>query len=266
MEMIDLSINDLCVCGSEKKQKKCHSYLNERSAIADVWRRYVILSTKIEEQRKSKNVDFICEKGCHDCCNEYFYVSQLEYFLIKNHMLNFCPDQFRQALSNARLQLQLLKKRYPDEYKRLNCNDIVSLEEVFDDKKHLKQFELCPFINSESGTCNAYDARPIICRLYGTSFSYGYCNKIAKKVIGWFGLHKKAMFKKMVNIPYDDFLRESIDVFPLQKGNLLIPRAYPIFYWLANDSLYEKAYLLATTRSTKEYITFISEGELTTIN
>ena len=41
--------NDLCFCGSGKKQKKCHPNINEDSVAAKIIKLYTQLSKELEE-------------------------------------------------------------------------------------------------------------------------------------------------------------------------------------------------------------------------
>ena len=91
----NMGSNDLCVCGSGKALTECHKTLHRNSKVALLWQKYRNIADETERLRTKHNVKFRCSKGfCNKCCDSYFYVSALEYFLIKNHII----DLFGQGL------------------------------------------------------------------------------------------------------------------------------------------------------------------------
>ena len=48
--------NDLCFCGSGKKQKKCHPNINEDSVAAKIIKLYTQLSKELEENVMEKRI------------------------------------------------------------------------------------------------------------------------------------------------------------------------------------------------------------------
>ena len=98
--------NDLCFCGSGKKQKKCHPNINEDSVAAKIIKLYTQLSKELEENVYGKK-NIKCQKGCNACCKDYFAINEVEFAviiinyiiseedLIKNHsfkIINFFHD------------------------------------------------------------------------------------------------------------------------------------------------------------------------------
>ncbi len=240
-EEIDVSANDDCFCGSGKKRKKCHRLVYEGSVVANLWK------TMSELDKQLSGFESFCRANCSDCCKEYFYVSGVEYYLIKNHLLTFAPDRFESIKREGIRQYELLQAKYPEE--RSKFNSPVGKVAAFNDKSVLRRFEPCALLNSETGMCEAYPARTLICRLYGSSSLYEYCDKI-RDHIATFGNSERML----APIKYDENLSLNVDHFKLSDGSLATARPYPLLYWLANDDIYTDAYDIAVSRSIQEYI------------
>lgn len=110
--------DDLCICGSGKKAEDCHREIVNGSVIYLLWEKYLALSKEIERQISENNVKPLCNarsfcnvksfRGhCNKCCNDYFYVSAIEYFLIKNDIIETKGlSKFDEYVYNANQQLK----------------------------------------------------------------------------------------------------------------------------------------------------------------
>lgn len=231
------------------KSKKCHSMIAEHSAVAGLWEKYAAVDNEIEWQKQKCNVSFLCMRGCNACCSDYFYVSLLEYFAIKNHLITFAPETFAQAKLTAQKHNTLLSGQYPEEHVRLETTS-VDIKNIFNDKSVIrKRFLPCPFLDSLSGDCQVYPARPLICRIYGLSYSYKKCELIDKYRKGPLGLFPRDLKKYMVGNEYGTAPDEGVDCFGMK-----ITRPYPLFYWLSHDDDYEEIYSIACQRPMDEFI------------
>lgn len=255
MEEQHMGRNDLCLCGSGKKQKKCHADLYEGSVLAELWKKLLTLDNEIQRQKEKNCVEFLCPSSCHECCDEYFYVSEVEYFLIRNHLQAIAPDVFELAKEEGKQQYKLLQEECPEEYKKLNTN--VTPFNMFKDCDIIEKFKTCPFVDKKTGKCLVYKARPIICRLYGTSYRYNACEFICEHISE---CHDKT--KTMVNVPYDDYLKENVDVFYGAEQSVKISRPFPLLYWLAMDEKYSKEYIAACSMDLKSYSKFVARENL----
>lgn len=102
----------------------------------------------------------------------------------------------------------------------------------------------CPLLR-EDGLCEQYEARPLICRFMGTSYLYEQCNIIKNYLYG--NKFKRLIRKKekiMVSVAYHENEKYTIniDTVVLRNGTLAIQCPYPLFYFFANDKLFEDKY------------------------
>ncbi|HCC35333.1 MAG TPA: hypothetical protein DEQ02_06740 [Ruminococcaceae bacterium] len=239
----DMGMNDLCVCGSGQKTKKCHADIADGSAVYGLWRKFSVLDKEIERLKLENNVSFLCKRGCNACCSDYFYISQLEYCAIKNHLLTFFPNAFLRAQEIARAQWGLLAQKCINEYQRLNSDEFGL--DLYEDHVFIKhQFAACPLLDEDDGGCKAYAARPFICRLHGISTAMPRCGAIEKHLRGPFRLFPKDAHKHMVDIEYSSDFQTDVNHF-YKKTATHLTRSYPIFYWLAHDSDYAQMYKTA---------------------
>lgn len=223
--------NDLCFCGSGKKQKKCHPNINEDSVAAKTIKLYARLSKQLDENiYGKKNVK--CEKGCNACCKDYFAISEVEFAIIMDYLFNNCGvEKTNMIIEKAIALTEKFRKNNPEYYKQLEENISgkamnymvrINLENMPE-----KQEE-CVFLD-EGGGCCIYDARPIICRTHGVCYysrdsEHKICDKIPDNI------NNK---DNMLNI--DDYRMEIANVGNYRKkgnGKVLCRRKYPIFYFM----------------------------------
>ncbi len=103
-----------------------------------------------------------CKTGCSRCCKFYgspqMYQSEWEF--IKNFIeKNFDEKQIKRVYRKFRENINLLKESLEDD----------SIAESNDDNFSVNVFLLseCPFLYK--GSCSIYEARPMICRVFGNS-------------------------------------------------------------------------------------------------
>lgn len=128
----DMENNNLCFCGSGMKKKKCHPDIHEKSLFATLLHYYKELD---DESKTVQNP--LCKKGCNECCESTFSVSQSELFMILNSLK--ITDEI--AIYKAK------------------ADEIVNNKYEMPDK--------CIFVDDYTGACRIYEVRPLVCRLYG---------------------------------------------------------------------------------------------------
>lgn len=140
-----MSRNDLCFCGSGKKQKKCHADVNEKSVIANLL--YLFNQLDTENQ---KCLNEICHNGCGDCCVDDFKISSVEFFCILHYLID----------NN---KINIINEAIDRSKEKHNNNDTGNK---------------CVFYNELHNNCNIYPVRPITCRKYGYDARITDCPKI----------------------------------------------------------------------------------------
>ena len=114
--------NDLCFCGSGKKQKKCHPNINEDSVAAKTIKLYTQLSKELEENIYGKK-NIKCEKGCNACCKDYFAISEVEFAIIMDYLYNNCGIEKTNIIIKKAIALsEKFEKNNPEYYKQLEEN------------------------------------------------------------------------------------------------------------------------------------------------
>ena len=233
--------NDPCFCGSGKKTKYCHAEVNENGIVANLLHLYNQIEIDLKSALAEKNISPQCHKGCSDCCHDYFYVSQVEYFGILNYMMANGID-FNETKTKAKNYMDEIEKEYPFEYRRLNDNFSHAQNKMdirqFDDSAINKTKQGCVFLNTDTNSCDIYPVRPIICRHFGLIKRYGTCSKV----------------------PPDNYLQdtnpilefENVDEFII-NSKTMIRRPYPLANWFLFDTINNPLYKYSVECSIDEY-------------
>lgn len=242
--------NDPCFCGSGKKNKKCHPDVLKSSVVGNLLCVYNQLDQYINEQLKVSQNHTICHKGCCECCYDYFYISEVEYFAILNYLITMNGlDSLEDIRQKALLSIEEIKNCYPDEYEKLikeYCGS--NPKNILDDMRIKKTQAPCIFLNKKDKICTIYPVRPFVCRIYGTCVRSN-CDKM------------KYMSDSDVSIvdirSYAQMIQENIDVFYF--GRIPIERRpYPISYWFSHFLQYflerrDAKYYCSIGRSISDY-------------
>lgn len=150
-EIQNMGRNDLCFCGSGQKYKNCCCDINEDSLMASLLYKYYWLDLKISQMTKDQGVKLICKKGCNFCCNDYFYVSMVEYFAIRRELIK--NNLYHQIYESAKEDYKTLTLIALEEVQKLESNEY-NIKTRYDDncQVHLS----CPLFNKKDGSCLVY--------------------------------------------------------------------------------------------------------------
>jgi Fe-S-cluster containining protein len=227
-----------------------NNFKNRYRNLTEMLSLYADLDEQIERKTKENKVKPFCSKRCCLCCDEYFYVSKLEYFVIKHYLLsNGC--ELDSLIQRSKQQCRELHDIHPDEFDSL-------LNEQTDpfgcgDDRNIKSFMSCIFLKDKK--CSIYPVRPIICRLYGISYSYAYCDKILQKLMKVYDnidKYTKVLLSRMIDMPYHEGLRFGIDYVNAEsEGGVTFRHAskpLPLFWWFAHDREYSDDYEMYTKK------------------
>lgn len=114
------------------EEKEVSSRYSRKSLFATLLHYYKELD---DESKTVQNP--LCKKGCNECCESTFSVSQSEFFMILNSLK--ITDEI--AIYKAK------------------ADEIVNNKYEMPDK--------CIFVDDYTGACRIYEVRPLVCRLYG---------------------------------------------------------------------------------------------------
>lgn len=223
--------NDLCFCGSGKKQKKCHPNINEKSVAAKTFKLYGDIGKDLETNVYGK-VDVKCVKGCNKCCQDYFTISEVEFAIIMDYLHNnFDNEKINQIVKRALVLTDKFERNNPKYFKQLEENitgkDKYNTLRINLENMPEKQ-ENCVFLD-EGGECSIYNVRPLICRTHGVccysdDIEHKVCDRIPSLIS-----NKENMLEidkyKMEIVSIGDYRRKG-------KELVLYRRKYPIFYFM----------------------------------
>lgn len=235
--------NEKCFCGSGIKYKKCHYGINENSLIGKRIKFYNELDKIL-----LNNVEFKCKNGCYECCNDYFYISEEEFLVIMNYMINsFDEDEIDVIRKKAEEYMKYIELNYEDEFKELNNIQygirFGDIKEILRINTHIK----IPCIFLKDGKCSIYKVRPAICRLFGSAKKFMGCDKIE---IERDNINYKYLYYKLSNETiYTEFKRII--------GKDYIEKPYPIADYIKNlYDIYREdwKYKYAGEKSSQEFI------------
>lgn len=196
----------------------------------------------IDQEKNNRNVHFVCSKGCNECCNDYFYISIMEYFYIKYWLLTYEPEKFELAKEKAKEQMELLEKFSEEEYKRLFR--INTDKDTIDSGKYISKFKECVFL--QNGICSIYPARPHICRTYGYTTMGMPCAKIQDAI-------KNHDIENLLIPLNTEGFEDEINMLFTDKGMVDMRRA-PIIYWLYKDEQFQPNYIDSLAMGLKHYM------------
>ncbi len=221
--------NDLCFCGSGKKQKKCHPDIHEHSLAAKCLNLYGKVNSIINEFYKSNRIQPPpCSKGCYNCCLHLFTISKIEFKIICYKLKEWDSLRIKNLISMIENQWQYIQNHFP---KLARCfekdgtgpGSTVTLMQTF---MLPESFNLpCPFLDNEHKTCEIYDVRPFICRCFGTTFYINYEHKICNKIPS--NLDNSLRVPNLVGImdTYHSLYSQNVN------GSIIEERLYPLVYW-----------------------------------
>lgn len=225
--------NDMCFCGSGKKQKKCHPDIFENSIAANIIKFYNELDKEIDNNIYGKcNVK--CKQGCNECCEDFFNISEVEFAIIMEYSVKTKGLERTLEFIEKGLEMSIFfKEQYPLYYEQLEQDitgkDRMDALRISIDNLPDKQSKKCIFID-ETESCSIYEARPIVCRTHGLCYNndmpdnYRICS-----VIPCLKANKENMLciDKFSEIIESSYLYKDSNH---DKG--IMRRQYPIFYYI----------------------------------
>jgi Fe-S-cluster containining protein len=114
----------------------------------------------------------VCRPGCTQCCVGVFAVSQLDAVRLQRGLARLektDPERAGRIRSRARESVRRLAAEFPGNSKT-GLLDVEIFDEGSEAEERFAEFandEPCPVLDSETGLCDLYDARPMTCRTFG---------------------------------------------------------------------------------------------------
>jgi Fe-S-cluster containining protein len=110
-----------------------------------------------------------CRPGCTECCKGPFAISQLDAMRLREGLAVLAatdPARAQAVQSRAAAYVTAAAAVYPGDPSTGELFDEHALPDSMDELP-------CPALDSETGLCDLYDARPITCRTFGPATRLG---------------------------------------------------------------------------------------------
>jgi Fe-S-cluster containining protein len=113
-----------------------------------------------------------CRPGCVQCCVGVFAIHQLDTVRLQHGLARLGKDDPRRA-ERIRLRARDSVRRLSAEFPGDPATGVLDAEVFVEGSEAQKLFdefandEVCPVLDPETGLCELYDARPIVCRTFG---------------------------------------------------------------------------------------------------
>ena len=109
----------------------------------------------------------ICKPGCTPCCIGVFAIDQLDVLRLEDglaHLDRTDPERAARVRQRARESWERVSPKFPGDVHTGLLGDDDEAAEEFED---FADYEPCPALDPERGTCDVYAWRPITCRVFG---------------------------------------------------------------------------------------------------
>ena len=109
----------------------------------------------------------VCRPGCTQCCVGVFAIHQLDALRLQQGLAELekaDPQRAHRIRKRARASVARLSAEFPGNAKTGVLDEGAEAEDRFAD---FANDAPCPVLDSETGLCDLYDARPMTCRTFG---------------------------------------------------------------------------------------------------
>jgi Fe-S-cluster containining protein len=122
-----------------------------------------------------------CRPGCSQCCHGVFAINQLDAIRLRKGLAELALQAPKRA---ARLRARAVDavSRLSEEYPGDPVTGVLDEDDADEAAKRWDDFgnaEPCPVLDPDTGTCELYESRPVICRTFGPALTsdgdLGHC-------------------------------------------------------------------------------------------
>jgi hypothetical protein len=109
----------------------------------------------------------ICKPGCTPCCIGVFAIDQLDVLRLQEglaHLDASDPERAARVRQRARESWERVASKFPGDVHTGVLGDDDEAAEAFEE---FADYEPCPALDPDQGTCDVYACRPITCRVFG---------------------------------------------------------------------------------------------------
>jgi Fe-S-cluster containining protein len=129
-----------------------------------------IVDAALASATERSGAHLVCRPGCTQCCHGVFPISQQDAARLREGLkLLEQQDPQRAARIHTRISdsLARIMPLFPGDNTTGTLNEDYEESPLFADEDSIGDSEPCPVLDSASGTCDLYEARPIVCRTFG---------------------------------------------------------------------------------------------------
>jgi Fe-S-cluster containining protein len=122
-----------------------------------------------------------CRPGCSQCCRGVFAINQLDAIRLRKGLAEL-ELRVPERSARVRQRAQDAVARLSDEFPGDPVTGVLDKADTDEAAKRWDDFgnaEPCPVLDPETGTCELYESRPVICRTFGPALTsdgdLGHC-------------------------------------------------------------------------------------------
>jgi len=122
-----------------------------------------------------------CRPGCSQCCVGVFAISQLDAIRLRKGLADLEARDSERA-SRIRKRAKDAVARLSEDYPGDPITGVLDEDDTDEAAKRWDEFgnsETCPVLDPETGKCELYESRPVICRTFGPALKsdgdLGHC-------------------------------------------------------------------------------------------
>ena len=123
-----------------------------------------IVDRALAEAQQLSGSWIACRHGCFQCCIGPFPITPLDAVRLRAGFAELAardPDRARRVRERAQASVARFRRDFPED----PVARVLEIEDAADD-------EPCPALDPESGACDLYASRPIMCRTFGPAVRF----------------------------------------------------------------------------------------------
>ena len=140
-----------------------------------------IIDAALAEAVEKSGKWLACRPGCSQCCVGVFAINQLDAIRLRNGLAELEAQDAERALRIRKRALDAVA-RLSEDYPGDPITGVLDEDDTDEAAKRWDDFgnsETCPVLDPETGTCELYESRPVICRTFGPALKsdgdLGHC-------------------------------------------------------------------------------------------
>jgi Fe-S-cluster containining protein len=126
-----------------------------------------IVDNALAETAARSGAWLVCKAGCNQCCSGAFAVNELDAERLRagqKELEGTDPDRARRVRERADAYVDRTRGSFPGDPGSGRLGEDEASQIAFED---FANEEVCPVLDTETGTCDLYAHRPMTCRVFG---------------------------------------------------------------------------------------------------